>query len=74
MTTPFATQSGLMLRRKKAFSDETWQQFAQSLSFVRGALDAPPVEDYARLRESLKAVQAEHHMPDNVLFISRSFR
>ena len=55
-------------QEKKGFSDETWQQFAQSLSFVRGALDAPPVEDYARLRESLKAVQAEHHMPDNVLF------
>jgi hypothetical protein len=31
---------------------------------VRGDLDAPPAEDYARLRERLKAVQTEHHIPD----------
>ncbi len=55
-------------QEKKGFSDETWQQFAKRLSFVRGDLDAPPTEDYARLRERLKAVQAEHHIPDNVLF------
>ena len=55
-------------QEKKGFSDKTWRQFAKSLSFVRGDLDAPPVEDYARLRERLKAVQAEHHIPDNVLF------
>ena len=33
-----------------------------------GISDAPSTEDYARLRERLKAVQAEHHIPDNVLF------
>jgi len=55
-------------QEKKGFSDETWRQFAKRLSFVRGDLDAPPTEDYARLRERLKAVQAEHHIPDNVLF------
>jgi glucose-6-phosphate 1-dehydrogenase len=55
-------------QEKKGFSDETWQQFAKCLSFVRGDLDAPSTEDYARLRERLKAVQAEHHIPDNVLF------
>jgi glucose-6-phosphate 1-dehydrogenase len=55
-------------QEKKGFSDQTWRQFATRLSFVRGDLDAPPTEDYARLRERLKAVQAEHHLPDNVLF------
>jgi glucose-6-phosphate 1-dehydrogenase len=55
-------------QEKKGFSEETWRQFATRLSFVHGDLDAPPTEDYARLREHLKAVQAEHHIPDNVLF------
>ena len=55
-------------QEKKGFSDETWRQFARRLSFVRGDLDAPPTEDYATLRARLKAVQAEHHIPDNVLF------
>ena len=55
-------------QEKKGFRDETWRQFAQRLSFVRGDLDAPPIKDYVRLRERLKAVQAEHHIPDNVLF------
>jgi len=55
-------------QEKKGFSDETWRQFAKRLSFVHGDLDAPPTEDYAQLREHLKAVQAEHHIPDNVLF------
>jgi len=55
-------------QEKKGFSDETWRQFAKRLHFVRGDLDAPPTEDYARLRACLKAVQAEHHIPDNVLF------
>src|SRR5215813_7497871 len=53
---------------KKGFSDETWRQFAKRLYFVRGDLDAPPTEDYVTLRERLKAVQAERHIPDNVLF------
>ena len=47
-------------QEKKGFSDETWRQFAQRLHFVRGDLDAPPTEDYARLRACLKAVQAEY--------------
>ena len=34
-------------QEKKGFSDETWRQFAQRLSFVRGALDAPPSEEAA---------------------------
>src|SRR5215510_1637404 len=55
-------------QEKKGFGDETWRQFAQRLSFVRGDLDAPPLQDYAILRERLAAVQAEHHIPDNVLF------
>ena len=36
MTTPFATQSGLMLRRKKALVIRVWRQFAKSLLLCAG--------------------------------------
>jgi hypothetical protein len=56
------------VQEKKGFSDETWGQLAKSLYFMHGDLNAPPDEDYARLRACLKTVQAEAHIPDNVLF------
>jgi glucose-6-phosphate 1-dehydrogenase len=64
----FRDEIRMYAKEKKGFSEETWRQFAQCLSFVRGDLDAPPAEDYATLRQRLQAVQAEHQIPDNVLW------
>jgi glucose-6-phosphate 1-dehydrogenase len=53
---------------KKHFRPDTWQQFAQTLRFVPVNFTAPPSEDYAALRDRIKTLQAEQHIPDNVLF------
>ena len=51
---------------KKYFTEQTWQQFARSLYYVPGDFSA--AQTYATLRAHLKAVQAEHSIPDHVLF------
>ena len=53
-------------QNKACFTDQTWQPFARCLHYVQGDFSA--AQTYARLRERLNAVQAEHHMPDHVLF------
>ena len=51
---------------RKDFTEQSWQQFARCLYYVQGDFSA--AQTYAALREHLKAVQAEHHLPDTVLF------
>lgn len=52
----------------KDFSDTTWRQFAPCLRFLGGDFGATPAETYALLRQRITQVQAELHLPDNILF------
>ena len=56
------------VQQKKNFNNDTWQQFARCLHFVRADFTASPSEDYATLRQHIMQYQAEAHIPDNVLF------
>jgi len=57
-----------LVRRKKPFRETQWQKFARALTYVQGDFSAPASEAYATLREQIIKLQAERHIPDNILF------
>jgi len=57
-----------LVRRNKPFRETQWQKFARALTYVQGDFSAPASEAYATLREQIIKLQAERHIPDNILF------
>src|SRR5919106_2308433 len=54
--------------RKKPFREAQCEKFARGLMYVQGDFTSPASEDYATLREKIIKIQAERHIPDNLLF------
>jgi glucose-6-phosphate 1-dehydrogenase len=50
------------------FRAEVWQRFARRLSYVAGDFSAPASAAYLALREKIAKVQADWHVPGNILF------
>jgi glucose-6-phosphate 1-dehydrogenase len=57
-----------IVRQKRLFREALWQKFARGLSYMPGDFTSPAAEDYATLREKIIKIQAERHIPDNILF------
>jgi glucose-6-phosphate 1-dehydrogenase len=57
-----------IVRGKRPFREAQWQKFARGLMYVQGDFTSPASDAYATLREKIIKLQAERHMPDNILF------
>src|SRR6266511_3825979 len=57
-----------IVRRKRPFRETQWQKFARGLMYVQGDFSSPASDAYATLWEKITKIQAERHIPDNILF------
>jgi glucose-6-phosphate 1-dehydrogenase len=56
------------IKNKTAFREDVWQKFGRGLYYVPGDLRSSASEVYAALHQKVSKVQAERHLPDNVLY------
>jgi glucose-6-phosphate 1-dehydrogenase len=57
-----------IVKNKATFHADVWEPFARGLSYVHGDVGSSPSDAYATLRAKIDEVQAERHLPDNILF------
>jgi hypothetical protein len=55
-----------IVKSRIAFREDVWEKFGRGLYYIPG--DLRSAEDYAALREKVKKVQAQQHLPDNMLY------
>jgi glucose-6-phosphate 1-dehydrogenase len=57
-----------IVKNKTAFREDVWEKLGRELYYVSGDLRSSASEGYAALREKIRRVQAEQHLPDNILY------
>jgi len=55
-----------IVNNKIAFREDVWEKFGRGLYYIPG--DLRSAENYVALREKVKKVQAQQHLPDNILY------
>jgi glucose-6-phosphate 1-dehydrogenase len=55
-----------IVNNKIAFREDVWEKFGRGLYYIPG--DLRSAENYVALREKVKKVQAQQHLPNNILY------
>src|ERR671922_2043254 len=55
-----------IVKNRIAFREDVWEKFGRGLYYNPG--DLRSAEGYAALREKVKEVQAQQHLPGNILY------